>query len=43
MTAIEVGAKEKMPEIIETVMAAAHAGELDKALLATKKMRGCEA
>ena len=36
-TAIEVGAREKRPEIIETVMTATQKGEMDKALLAAKR------
>lgn len=36
-SAIEVGDKEKLPEVIETLIAAIQAGELDDKLMAVKK------
>ncbi len=38
-TAVEVGDKSKLAEVIGTLMDAVKAGELDKALLAAKKER----
>ena len=36
-SAVEVGEKEKLPEIIDTIIAATKAGELDDKLMAVKK------